>query len=357
MSLFDKYAMMPMQKYYDCTNKEKSYTTKVDVIRKDVNHNYIASEKHDGEASMFIKIDGKILIRSRNLSKVTGKYGDYTEKIPHLVDELSKFPDNTVFLAELCLNDGTNHSKKGAMSTDVGTVLRSLPPRAIEEQRKKGKLVAVVYDCLMYDGVEIMNGTYESRVRLIIEKFDDEFINTGYIYHTQYKYDDFYDFFDNVINNCGEGLVLVMRDYPYSPDKRTTWKTLKWKRHTEELDLLVVDTEDFTKEYTGKSLATWKYFVDEYDNKIYANSGTDKSKLTPVTKGWFYGWKAAVICEYNGQRIRVASGLSDNDRGQLAEEHMQEHIRNKELYAEVSGMQSATKGKIRHPILNRLRLF
>lgn len=346
----NKFSMLPMQLYYDCPDKNNK---NIEKIRHDES-NYIASEKYDGEASMFIKINGEILIRSRNLSKVTGKYGDYTSKLPHLVKELENIPDNTVFLAELCLNDGTNHAKKGTMSTDVGTVLRSLPPLAIKKQSENGNLVAVIYDCLMYAGDEIMDCPYEKRVKLIEEMFDNEYNNSGYIYHTQFKYNNFYDFFNNIINNSGEGIVLVNKDYQYSPGKRTAWKTLKWKRHTETYDLLIIDTEDYTKEYTGKQLNKWQYFVDENDNKV---KGNYMLGYTPVTKGWFYGWKAAVICMFNDKKIRVSSGLSDEDREQLSTETMQEHIKNHELYAEVSGMQSATHGKLRHPIINRLRLF
>ena len=348
--MMNKYSMMPMQLYYDCPNKNNK---NIETIRND-EVNYIASEKHDGEASMFIKINGEILIRSRNLSKVTGKYGDYTAKLPHLVKELETIPDNTVFLAELCLNDGTNHAKKGTMSTDVGTVLRSLPPLAIKKQEENGKLVAVVYDCLMYAGDEIMDHPYEDRVKIIEKMFCNENNNVGYIYHTNIRYDHFHEFFDEIIDSSGEGIVLVKRDYPYSPGKRTAWKTLKWKRHTETFDLLVIDTEDYTKEYTGKQLDKWQYFVDENDNKV---KGEYKQGYTPVTKGWFYGWKAAVICLYNGKTIRVSSGLSDDDREQLSTDYMKAHIENKELYAEVSGMQSASQGRLRHPIINRLRLF
>ena len=348
--MMNKFSMLPMQLYYDCPDKNNK---NIEIIRHD-ELNYIASEKYDGEASMFIKINGEILIRSRNLSKVTGKYGDYTSKLPHLVKELENIPDNTVFLAELCLNDGTNHAKRGTMSTDVGTVLRSLPPLAIKKQDENGKIVAVVYDCLMYAGNEIMNCPYKDRVKIIEEMFDNEYNNLGYIYHTQFKYNNFYDFFNEIIKNSGEGIVLVKKDYPYSPGKRTAWKTLKWKRHTETYDLLIVDTEDYTKEYTGKQLNKWQYFVDENNNKV---KGNYMSGYTPVTKGWFYGWKAAVICMFNDKKIRVSSGLSDEDREQLSTEVMQEHIKNNELYAEVSGMQSASRGKLRHPIINRLRLL
>ena len=348
----EKFLMMPMQMYYDCPNKENK---KIDIIKKDIKHEYIASEKHDGEASMIIKINNCVYIRSRSLSVKTKRYGDYTAKLPHIVDEFMTMPDNTVVMAELCVNDGTNHAKYGTMSTDVGTVLRSLPPLAIKKQREHGNLVAVIFDCLMYDGVEIMDQPYENRVQLITEKFDDASTSQGYIYHTDFVFDNFNDFFEEVINKNGEGLVCVKRDYPYSPDKRTAWKTLKWKKHTETFDLKVIGTEDFTKEYTGKQLNKWQFFADDNNNKLQTYNPPESYK--PVTKGWFYGWKAAVICEYNGTTIKCSSGLSDDDRAQLSEQHMQEHIRNGELFAEVSGMQNASQGRLRHPIINRLRIM
>lgn len=347
----EKYLMMPMQMYYDCPNKDNP---RINLVKKDINHQYIASEKHDGEASMIVKINNVVNIRSRSLSVKTHRYGDYTDKLPHIVNEFINIPNNTVVLAELCVNDGTNHAKRGSMSTDVGCVLRSLPPLAIKKQKDIGNIVAVIFDCLMYDGVELLDKPYEERVKLITEKFDDENTSTGYIYHTTYVYDKFEDFFNNVMDMNGEGLVCVKRSYPYSPNKRTAWQTLKWKKHTETFDLKVIGTEDFTKEYTGKQLDRWIYFVDENGNKVKE----DEAEITfPVTKGWYYGWKAAIICEYNGKKIRCSSGLSDEDRAQLAEEHMQEHIRNGELYAEVSGMQNASQGRLRHPIVKRLRIM
>lgn len=348
----ERFLMMPMQMYYDCPDKNNK---KIDVIKRDINHEYIASEKHDGEASMIIKINNRVYIRSRTLSVKTKRYGDYTEKLPHIVEELMTFPDNTVVMAELCINDGNNHAKYGTMSTDVGTVLRSLPPLAIKKQQEKGYLVAVIFDCLMYDGVELLNQPYETRVNKINEVFASEDESTGYIYHTKFMFDHFEDFFNDVINKNGEGLVCVKRNYPYSPNKRTAWQTLKWKKHTETYDLQVIGTEDFTKEYTGKQLDKWQFYADENNNRLQTLN--PPSNYKPVTKGWFYRWKSAVICKYNDITIKCSSGLSDEDRAQLSEQYMQEHIKNGKLFAEVSGMQNASQGRLRHPIINRLRIM
>ena len=364
----ERFLMMPMQLYYDATAKTKQSSEKVEAIKQDVNHEFIASEKHDGEACMIIKMNNVISIRSRNISVKTKRYGDYTAKLPHIVEDFKNIPDNTVVLAELCVNDGTNHANRNTMSTDVGCILRSLPPLALKKQEQHGKVVAVIFDCLMHDGHDLVDCPYEARVSVIQQFFPSEEPQNillqetfkpvmKYVYHTKFMYDHFNDFFNSVMDKNGEGLVLVRRDYKYSPSKRTAWQTLKWKKHTESYDLKVVDTEDFTKEYTGKQLDKWLYFVDEHDNKIDVNNITDRSGLIPVTKGWYYGWKAAVLCEYNGTTIRCSSGLTDEDRALLAEQNMQDYITAGVLYAEVSGMQTATQGRLRHPIVNRLRIM
>ena len=94
------------------------------------NDEYIATCKYDGEWTMFIKWDGQYLIRSRSLSKVTGAYGDKTAHLPHLVEEMKLWPDNTVILGEVCWGDF------GSVSTDVGTILRCLPAKAVERQKE-----------------------------------------------------------------------------------------------------------------------------------------------------------------------------------------------------------------------------
>ena len=94
---------------------------------------FVATRKNDGEWCMLIKgLNGEVLARSRSISKVTGKYGDYTAKIPHIIDEfMGCFPNGTVLLGELCFEDITKTSK------DVGTILRCLPPKAVERQKRK----------------------------------------------------------------------------------------------------------------------------------------------------------------------------------------------------------------------------
>ena len=105
--------LTPM-KYYD--NPEPKTDT-LKQKRKDMIDNkdnlYNTNEKHDGDWGMFIHYSkGHNLIRSRSISKVTGAYGDYTAKLPHLCGEMDNWPDNTVVLADICWDEyGINANK------------------------------------------------------------------------------------------------------------------------------------------------------------------------------------------------------------------------------------------------------
>ena len=129
MYKIEDFAMLPPMKYYN--NEDTSNAKRQDMI-DNKNGEYIATKKNDGDWSMLIHYSkGNNLIRSRSISKVTGVYGDYTAKVPHIVREMENWPDNTVMLAELCWDeDGTN-------ANTVGTILRCLPAKAVERQKEK----------------------------------------------------------------------------------------------------------------------------------------------------------------------------------------------------------------------------
>ena len=119
---FEKFYTMTPMKYYDCGGD----FTKPKAIAMLTNEgkNYIATKKNDGEWCRIIKdANGKITAQSRSISKVTGEYGDKTEHIPHIVEELASYPRETVLIGELCFEDIT---KEGAeciytgMMTDTG---------------------------------------------------------------------------------------------------------------------------------------------------------------------------------------------------------------------------------------------
>jgi ATP-dependent DNA ligase len=299
---------------------------------------YIATKKNDGDWAMLIHWEkGKNLIRSRSISKVTGVYGDYTAKVPHIAEEMDCWPDNTVVLAELCWDqDGTN-------ANTVGTILRCLPAKAVERQ-KENKLKAVIFDLLMVDGKDLTNLGYYFRLEEVLL-----FPRGLYTYPTEVITQDFAEAADRIIAGGGEGIVIQRCDYTYNPGNRTAWKTLKLKQQLPEMELKVVGVLEPKMAYEGDCPETWEY-------KIPYKTGDGNDAFMLVTKPYYFGWKNGITVELpSGITTDVASGLTDDDRAWLATEDAAKMIEAGELYAVVKCMSINDLGKLRHPSLVRLR--
>ena len=320
--------LIPM-KYYD--NPEPKTDT-LKQKRQDMIDNkdnlYIATEKHDGDWGMFIHYSkGHNLIRSRSISKVTGAYGDYTAKLPHLCGEMDNWPDNTVVLAEICWDEyGTN-------ANTVGTILRCLPDKAVERQKDK-KLSGLIFDVLMFNGKDLTSDPYEIRINVGFE------LELKYFKRTQIFTTDFAAAADDIISRGGEGVVIQKKSNPYMPGTRTAWATLKLKQALPHMDLKVVGTLEPNKNYEGDFAADWQYKIDGVN----------------VTKPYYMGWKNGItVMLPSGITTDVASGLTDDDRAYLATQEAQDKIAAGELWAEIKAMSVNDLGKLRHGSLVRLR--
>lgn len=370
------FEMMPPMKYYDNPEpKTVTLAAKRQAIIDNTSGEYIATEKHDGDWGMFIHYsEGNNLIRSRSISKVTGVYGDYTAKLPHLCREMDNWPDNTVVLAEICWDEyGTN-------ANTVGTILRCLPAKAVERQ-KDNKLSGLVFDVLMFNGKDYTNYPYEDRIDIAQKIFNDRIPLTcglklplyTYFKPTQVFTTDFAAAADDIISRGGEGVVIQKKSNPYMPGTRTAWATLKLKQALPHMDLKVVGTLEPNKQYDGDFIDTWKYweiegdtsstfFGDETYIRLEETDGRkphldpDEYRATPVTKPYFMGWKNGItVMLPSGITTDVASGLTDDDRAYLATPEAQDKIAAGELWAEVKAMSVNDLGKLRHPALVRLR--
>ena len=362
------FAMLTPMKYY---NNEAESQKRSDMINNKDNQ-YIATVKKDGDWAMLIHYsNGNNLIRSRSISKVTGEYGDYTEKLPHIVDYMNGLPDSTVLLAELCWDEpGTN-------ANTVGTILRCLPPKAVERQKEK-KLKAVVFDCLMVGSEDFTNLPYISRL-LLIEKYLKEH-PSSYVYLTQIceldnEHENFLVWADEIINNGGEGLVIQNKNNPYMPGTRTAWKTLKLKQSLPEMELKVVNVIRPNRDYDGKDKEHWCYWeiftgqntedpdtgeITDIYELVYSDNANTQKELAkyaePVTKPYYYGWMNGVKVIDNNENITsVTSGLTDDDRQWLAQPSTRLAIAHGEIYAVVRAMSINDKGALRHPYLVRFR--
>lgn len=357
----DKFAMMTPMKYY---NNEKDCPKRQEMINNKDNL-YIASCKKDGDFSMLIHYSkGHNLIRSRSISKVTGVYGDYTAKVPHICEAMDEWPDNTVILAELCWDEpGTN-------ANTVGTILRCLPAKAVERQKDK-KLKAVGFDLLMYDGEDYTDKGYYVRIAQMCGMMTEH--PNEYLYPTHFYFSDFLTNADRIIGEGGEGVVIQLKDNPYMPGTRTAWKTLKLKQSLPEMELKVVGTIEPKKLYEGDCIDTWPYWevftgqngcADPETEELYPiydlvqiDPDCDRETIpgVPVTKPYFFGWMNGIRVEFNNTTTDVTSGLTDEDREWLATQDAQDMIRAGELYAVIKAMSFNDKGKLRHGYLVRLR--
>lgn len=335
MRVIEDFIMMEPMRYYDNSEpKTASAIQKRQDMIDNKDGNYIASEKHDGDWSMCIHFSkGNNLIRSRSISVKTGQYGDLTAKLPHLAAEMDEWPDNSVVLAEICWEQyGTN-------ANTVGTILRCLPPKAVERQ-KENKLYGLVFDMLMWNGEDLTSIPYIDRLERIDSEFGaDKTYLSYYFKATDVFFDNFAEEADRIISAGGEGLVIQKKSNPYMPGTRTAWATLKMKQSLPHMDLKVVSTIEPNKLYDGDLPETWKYVIDGI----------------PVTKPYYNGWKNGVNVDFNGVIVSVTSGLTDADREWLATKEAAELIANGELYAEIKAMSVNSQDSLRHPCLVRLR--
>ena len=357
---------MPIMKYY---NNEDNSNLKRQAMIDNKDNLYIATEKHDGDFGLFAHFSkGNNLIRSRSISKVTGVYGDYTAKLPHLTAEMDIWPDNTVVLAEICWDEyGTN-------ANTVGTILRCLPAKAVERQKDK-KLSGLVFDVLMFNGKDYTNYPYEDRIDIAQKIFNDRIpLTCGlklplfiYFKPTKVFFTDFAAAADDIISRGGEGVVIQKKSNPYMPGTRTAWATLKLKQSLEEMELPVIGTLAPKREYEGQDASVWPYwevfFLDSGEKELVNKIPSETTDLndpwtewTPVTKPYYYGWINGVIVQLpDGNTTSVTSGLTDADREWLATDQAKIEIESGNLFAAVKAMSFNDKGRLRHPYLVKLR--
>lgn len=322
---------MPAEKYYD----NKKECEKRNDMLNNKNNQYIATVKNDGEWACFIyNADKTLVVRSRSISKVTNKYGDFTAKVPHLVEEFKKiFKPGTVVLGELCFDDPAKTSK------DVGTILRCLPDKAVERQ-KTNPLSLKCFDILEdADSGNLLKTPYINRLTLLTTKLASS--TSAYISCTQIFLSNFIENAEEIWSKGGEGLVIQRKNNEYEPGKRTAWHTLKLKKTLGEVEVPIIGIQAPTYEYTGDSPDTWK-FKDENGKNI--------------TKFAYYNWAGAILVDYKGTRVSISSGLNDEDRAYLNSDEGLEAIRKQNLIAVINAMEEdPVSGSLRHPIVVRIR--
>lgn len=329
LKFYHTFFNMPAQKYYDSKDHTK---VKAKNMIENKDGDYRGFLKADGEWSMAIIGEDWVAMRSRSLSTVTGEYGRKDEHIPHITKELlENYPAGTVLLGELSFRDITKTAR------NVGSIMRSKAPLALTKQKKE-KLIYRVFDCLAYQFVDLRRTEFDNRFKpehtAPASVLHMRMPMSQYIERVQEIEGDFMEYAEELWRNGGEGIMIVRRDMKYMAGSRTAWQTLKIKKKLGELDAKIVAALAPTRLYSGStSLADWKYFEDG----------------VAVTKPHYMGWPSAIKVEYEGRIIKVASGLTDEDKAYLATDAAEEAIKSGSLHAMITGM-SLSKDSIRHPV-------
>ena len=331
------YNMQPMKYYEGDTNSSKAI-----AMIENHNNDFIAMEKIDGEWARAIITEEEVFIQSRSISRITGEYGKKEPLVPHIAEELRNlYSPGTVLLGELAFADKTKTSR------DVGSILRCKPQKAIDRQEKGDKLNFFIFDVLAFNFSELEHLPFATRKNYIEE-------NNSFIHSIRFIDSDFIEAADQIWANGGEGIMIVRKDAQYLPGKRKAWMTLKLKKELGNMDALVIGTLEPKENYEGTELDNWQFFADKNGNPVNILQMKLAEGLHPVTKPFYYGWKNGVLVEYQGRKVKVSSGLTDEDRKYLATDEAQKDIQAGLLFAEITGMEM-TEDSIRHPVLIRLR--
>ena len=324
---------------------------------------YAFTPKMDGEWTKLMW-DGEhtyMLARSRN---VKGEFTDRWEKFPHIIAEFKDLPINTILLGEIAYSDITKTSK------DVGSVMRSLVPRALKIQ-ETSPLHYFIFDCLMWNGVDLSTKSYQERFWSNHDLFDYMFNKEIFGQYTHILIPrpvmELNSYLEGYFAIGGEGVVLIDVNSKYTFGGRPAKASVKIKKQLDEFEAKVISTLEPNRDYEGTELENWQYWVERHtpdlkNPALYTEKQSDGRHrvksinfgYSPVTKPYFYGWKNGLVCEYEGRTFSVTSGLTDSDRTWLATEEAQESIKGGKLYA-VCGAMELTPDSVRHPYLSRMR--
>lgn len=303
---------MEAMKYYAPPSTWSDEKKRENARMKIYSGDFLGAEKKDGYFAKLIKDeDSNIILYSRSRG-VNGKFADKHEWVPHLNSFFDALPVGTCLLGELYLP-----SQPG--SKNVTSIMGCLKEKAVARQEKGEKLHFYIFDCLAYAGKSWMSYPAKKRFAFV----DDFGIGNEYTTHAKYVHGaDLNILLQEILARGDEGVVITYKDGLYEPGKRPSKTTLKIKKELKQtIDCFFTGIGSApTKEYTGKEIETWKYWVNSLTGtkmeaemfKEYKNG----CPIMPITKGYYNGWagslEIAVLHHKEGSRCKI-NGIEYHD--------------------------------------------
>ena len=325
-----------------------SDTTKKDTVRNAIfSGDYIGALKVDGYYQRLLKDeDGNcfMIARSRNTK---GEIVNKIDWVPQLQAWMNTLPNGTCFLAEAYL-PGMEGSK------NVTSILGCLKDKAIERQ-KTTPLHFHIFDCMAWNGEDFYDREYEDRISYVKALQD-----TTYIHPTEFfSGEALWEHLQMYLADGREGMVIMRKDATVYNKRTPARISIKIKRELKEtIDCVVIGGNPPTKHYTGKSIATWQYWINDMTGERLPQGShfeeyQQGEPIIPVTKNYYFKWAGSLklgLLDEDGMMKHYGdlSGLSE------------EILTNWRDYigkvVEVGGMMlDAESGVIRHPKLIQIR--
>jgi len=286
---------------------------------------YFLSQKTVDEDGEFNDEVGFCRVFSRRISKKTGFYVENTDSLPHLRELDQPELGGTILDGEMFID--------GLPFKEVSSTLNCLWDKAVDRQIEKGFISFHAFDILFYKGIDLRKLPLERRkeyLRLAVEE-----ANSPYIKEVEYfdcgktidanVYDEVMkrlgnemyidQFFDELLDNAdtyphlyacykskdqtltprgyyelivalgGEGLIVKPKSGKYL--HKRGWEYSKIKKFLTR-DMIVLGFDEPTKEYTGKDVRKWGFWVEkETDKRVMGNFYGDK-RYEPVTKFYYH---------------------------------------------------------------------
>lgn len=333
---------LPAQKYWSFPSGYKK-DSKAETQNMIFSGDYVGARKMDGAFYKFIKDEnGNMELIGRSKS-VKGDYIDKIEWVPQLHEFFNSLPNGTCLLGELYFPE-----KEG--SSNVTTIMGCLPQKARDRQEKGLKLHYYIFDVLAIDGESIYQQNIEDRVDEI-DILRKAYKNEKYVeFAKYYEGKELWNHLQETLNVGGEGVVITKKGTCYQPGKRPARQTLKVKKELHEtIDCFFTGHATApTKEYTGKEIETWQYWLNERtDEKLngeYYKEYFNGAPLIPITKPYFNSWAGSleigVIKNDKVVPIGYLSGLSDEIKANYKDY--------KGKVIEVGAMEILETGGLRH---------
>jgi hypothetical protein len=173
----------------------------------------------------------------------------------------------------------------------------------------------------MYDGVDLVSSKTKNELRYkILEKIFKlhNLDKYDFLELAEVWYDNLYERVGSALAAGEEGMVIKKKDGIYEPGKRPD-SNLKAKK-VDFADVIIIGFEEPTKEYYGKDIDNWQYWIstDEFQTRLPIGCHEGDLYAVAVTKPYYLNWHNSRInigaYDENGKLINIGtihSGISD----------------------------------------------